>query len=80
MDILSGSGVVTIKINPSDYDNTREKIEMIFAKNKDKFKFKFEPDSSITPGGCLIESPGGDIDGRIENQFNLIKENFLQMV
>jgi flagellar assembly protein FliH len=80
LEVLSGSGVVTIKVNPSDYDTIKEKIDVVFKKNKDRFSFKFEPDSSITPGGCFIESPGGAIDGRIENQFNLIKENFLQMI
>ncbi len=80
LEVLSGSGVVTIRVSPSDYDTAREKIDIIFRKNKDRFNFKVEPDSSITPGGCLLESPGGAIDGRIENQFNLIRENFLQMV
>lgn len=80
LEVLSGSGAVTVKVNPSDYDIAKEKIDIIFRKDKDRFKFKFEPDSSITPGGCLLESPGGSIDGRIENQFSLIKENFLQMV
>ncbi|UCC80867.1 MAG: hypothetical protein JSW64_05775 [Candidatus Zixiibacteriota bacterium] len=80
LEVLSGSGIVTVKVNPSDYDTARDKIDIIFKKNKDRFNFKIEPDSSITPGGCLLESPGGAIDGRIENQFKLIKENFLQMV
>ncbi len=80
LEVLSGSGVVTIKINPSDYDTAKEKIDFVFKKSKDRFNFEFEPDSSITPGGCFIESPGGAIDGRLENQFSLIKENFLQMI
>jgi len=80
LDVLSGSGKVTIKVNPSDYEMVKEMIDMVFQRNKDKFNFKFEPDSSITPGGCFIESPGGAVDGRIENQFNLIRENFLQMI
>jgi len=80
LEVLSGSGVVTVKVNPSDYDTVKEKTDTIFKKDKDRFNFKFEPDSSIAPGGCLIESPGGAIDGRIENQYNLIKENFLQMI
>ncbi|UCE67773.1 MAG: hypothetical protein JSU85_07145 [Candidatus Zixiibacteriota bacterium] len=80
LEILSGSGEVAIKVNPCDYDTAREKIDIVFRKNRDRFNFRFEPDPSITPGGCFIESPGGAIDGRIENQFNLIKENFLQMI
>ena len=80
LDILSGSGVVTIKVNPMDYEIIREKIDTVFAKNKERFQFRFEPDPSIIPGGCFMESPGGAIDGRIDNQFDLIKENFLQMI
>jgi len=80
LDILGGSGDVTIKISPADYELAREKIDAIFRKNNDRFRFRFVPDPSITPGGCYIESPGGAIDGRIESQFKQIKENFLQII
>ena len=77
---LGGSGEVIVKINPGDYDHVRDKIDAVFDSNDGKFNFKFEPDSSITPGGCYLETPGGEIDGRIDSQFKLVKENFLQII
>lgn len=80
LGILGGSGKVLIRVSPNDYEFAKDKIEVLFSKKRDKFNFEFEPDSNITPGGCYIESSGGAIDGRIENQFDLVKENFLQMI
>ena len=80
LDVLTGSGEVIIKINPGDYDHARDKVDSVFERNEGKFNFKFEPDPSISPGGCYIETPGGSVDGRIESQFKLIKENFQQMI
>ncbi|GEM_PF-3018111 len=80
LGILGGSGKVLIRVSPNDYEFAKDKTEVLFRQNKDKFNFEFEPDTNITPGGCYIESSGGAIDGRIESQFDLIKENFLQML
>ncbi len=80
LDALVGAGQVKIRINPADYDFARDNIKSFKNKDSDKFAFEFEPDVAISPGGCYIESRGGAIDGRIESQFELIKESFLQMV
>ncbi|MCK5205137.1 MAG: hypothetical protein KAR15_14740 [Desulfobacterales bacterium] len=37
---------------------------------------RFEAEDSIQSGGCLIETDMGDIDARIEKQFQAIEESF----
>jgi flagellar assembly protein FliH len=32
-------------------------------------------DPSITRGGCLLETPYGDVDARIETQFDMIHQS-----
>jgi flagellar assembly protein FliH len=49
--------------------------------HRDKLNFhgslEFVEDNSITPGGCLIHTESGDVDGRIESQFDEIQFGLL---
>ena len=80
LEVLGGSGKVTIRINPSDYEFAEEELLSKLGKDSEKFFFTFEPDPAISPGGCFIETDGGAIDARIESQFDQIKNSFLQLV
>ena len=80
LEVLGGSGKVTVRINPSDYEFAEEELLGKLRGDIDRFVFQFEPDPSISPGGCFIESDGGAIDARMESQFEQIKNSFLQLV
>jgi flagellar assembly protein FliH len=80
LEVLKGAGRVKVRINPVDYDFARDNGHIIEQASKGSFHFEFEPDPSITPGGCHLESPNGTVDGRIESQFEILKDNFLQLV
>lgn len=80
LEVLKGAGRVKVRINPVDYDFARDNGQIIEQASKGSFNFEFEPDPSITPGGCHLESPNGTVDGRIESQFEILKDNFLQSV
>ncbi len=80
LDILGGAGPVRIRINPAEYEYAREYLQAAKPKDSDRFSFEFEPDPTITPGGCFIETSSGAIDARIESQFEQIKGSFLQLV
>ncbi len=58
---------IVIKVNPADYDVIVEHLSML----KDSSNLKnlsVEPVASIEPGGCVVETDKGEIDGRIEEQ------------
>ncbi len=63
-----------VKISHIDYD--------ILSKNKSELlqcvdglkSIYFDVDETIHPGGCLVETNHGDIDARIDSQFNIIEE------
>jgi flagellar assembly protein FliH len=66
-----GANEVIIKLNSTDYkyldtDKHREELEQNFS------KIKFEKDSGIPVGGCVIETAIGNVDGRINTQLNEI--------
>lgn len=37
---------------------------------------RFEPDSSVTPGGFRVETDLGDVDARVERRFQVVEEAF----
>lgn len=73
---VNNPGKIKIKLNPDDLQfikNTRSQFSR-FLGNLDHIVF--EAEESIQSGGCLIETDRGDIDARIEKQFQAIEESF----
>ena len=58
---------VTLKVNPEDYDYLKEK----FAQES---RVKIVPDKAVAPGGVILLSNVGNIDGEIMSRFERIKE------
>lgn len=57
--------------------------DLVFVQeNRDRLNFhgslELIEDKSITPGGCLIHTDSGDIDARIESQFDEIAHGLLE--
>ena len=73
---LENPGKIKIKLNPEDLqfiNDTKSQLSH-FLHNVDNIRF--EAADSIQSGGCLIETDRGDIDARIEKQFQAIEETF----
>jgi flagellar assembly protein FliH len=64
---------VRIRINPSELAYMRERRHLIPIEGE----VTFIEDASISCGGCMVESLSGDVDARIESQFEMIEEAFL---
>jgi flagellar assembly protein FliH len=63
-----GGSEVTLRVSPSDYEvlNAR-KAELSVGLEEIK-GIRFEADQSVAPGGCLVETPSGLVDARLETQ------------
>lgn len=73
---IDNPGKIKIKFNPHDLrfiEDTQSQFTHFFQ-NFDHVRF--EAEDSIQSGGCLIETDRGDIDARIEKQFEAIEEAF----
>jgi flagellar biosynthesis/type III secretory pathway protein FliH len=73
---VENPGKIRIKLNPEDLKfvkNTKSQLSQ-FLHNVDNIRF--EAADSIQSGGCLIETDRGDIDARLEKQFQAIEETF----
>ena len=77
LELIARNTDVIVKINPGHLEH----LEKMASKNKqDLGKFnsiRFEPDESITLGGCVVNTEHGRIDGRLETQIERITEQLL---
>lgn len=68
---LGGSEAkIMIRVNPDDYETMLTNLDSLRGETR-LMDITIEPSSGITPGGCFIETPSGEVDARIEE---LIKE------
>ena len=78
-------GVVTIKVNLADLDVTTEHKEEFMrliettATGSGEVDLHIHEDSSIDPGGCVVETDFGEIDARINAQLSEIESRILEM-
>ena len=69
-------GRIIIKISPSDLQFIKNSDHgfLNFVDNIENITF--EEDETISDGGCVIETDFGNIDARIERQFQVVEEAF----
>lgn len=64
---------IVIKVNPLDYEVIVANINLLKEQSGLK-NISVEPQSTISPGGCYIETQTGEIDSRIEEQMKEIHD------
>ena len=64
----------TLRVNPEDFDYVEELRPEFFTAVKELKALTVTSDPSITRGGCLLESPYGDVDARVETQLDKIHQ------
>jgi flagellar assembly protein FliH len=62
-----------IRVNPADYDTMISNIDLLREETRLR-DVTVEPSASISPGGCTIETPSGEVDARIEEQIKEIRD------
>jgi flagellar assembly protein FliH len=65
---------LSLRIHPDDVQLIEKLKPEFFAQFKELKHLSLTPDPSLSRGGCLLESPCGDVDGRIETQLEEIHQ------
>ena len=73
---VEGNQKVKVKLNSKDFEFINKHKPLITNKITNNENVTFEIDESITDGGCIIKTEAGDIDARIEKQFQAVEEAF----
>lgn len=69
-------GKIIIKTSPSDFQFVKNFDHDFLGFIDNIENVTFEEDKTISDGGCIIENDFGDIDARIEKQFQVVDEAF----
>ena len=78
IDTLVDPSHLKIKVNPDHLPLLEQHINE-FIKGSHRIKeLTFAPDPRVRFGGCLIETPGGDIDARLESQMEVVADALLE--
>jgi type III secretion protein L len=70
---LSGANEIKIKIAPSQAESIRPLLAEISDRHGLRATVRLEPDPMLKEGDCVVESPMGVVDLRIDTQLRLIK-------
>jgi len=65
---------VSLRLHPDDVQWIEKVKPGFLAEFKDLKHLSLITDASLIRGGCLLESPCGDVDGRIETQLEEIHQ------
>jgi flagellar assembly protein FliH len=66
---------LTIRINPEDFNFVEQLRPEFFTRFSELKTMTVTSDPSITRGGCLLETPYGEVDARIETQLERIYQS-----
>ena len=69
-------GNVTIKMSPADLELIQKTKTQLVKLQENIKHVTFEASDGVGQGGCIIETDLGDIDARIEKQFQAVAESF----
>jgi flagellar assembly protein FliH len=77
IDTLIDRSHLRIKVNPDHLPMVEQNIDQFMAGSAMIKEIKIEADPRVRHGGCLIETPTGDIDARLDSQLEVIEETIL---
>ena len=73
---VENPGKIKVKLNPADLQFIQDTKSQLSHFLHNAASIRFEAQDSIQSGGCVIETDMGDLDARIEKQFQAIEESF----
>jgi flagellar assembly protein FliH len=77
IDTLLDRSRIKIKVNPDHLPIVEQNINTFLKGSATIKEIVIEPDPRVRYGGCFIETPTGDIDARLESQFEVIRDTLL---
>ena len=74
IDQLVDRSHLKIKVHPDHLAVVEQNIKQFLVGSTTIKELTFEADPRVRFGGCFIETPNGDIDARLESQFEVIED------
>jgi len=77
VDSLLDRSKIKIHVNPDHLPIVQQNIDAYLKDSTTIKELAIVPDARIKYGGCFIETPNGDIDARLESQFEILEDSLL---
>lgn len=77
---LKSRSDIVIRVNLSDLEFATEHTNMFIREIEGDGKLTLAEDSSVEPGGCIVETDFGEIDARISSQLNEIESRIRDLL
>jgi flagellar assembly protein FliH len=72
LHLATDKSKIVLKVSPQDFEYIETLRPEFFTQHNELKSLTVTQDPSITRGGCLLETPYGDVDGRVETQLEKI--------
>ena len=74
LELGTGSTSVRIRLNQADYAALKPQMDLLIQEMTRSVQTEIVGDVSISPGGCILETPQGMIDNQIESRLARIEQ------
>jgi flagellar assembly protein FliH len=74
LELGTGSTSVRIRLNKNDYAALKPQIDMLIQEMTRSVHTEIVGDVSVSPGGCILETPQGIIDNQIGSRLARIEQ------
>ncbi|CEM60826.1 flagellar assembly protein FliH [Treponema phagedenis] len=76
---VKGRADVVIRVNLADFDMTTKHKEQFIAAAENIKGITILEDTSVDPGGCIVETDFGSVDARIASQLHELEQRILEI-
>jgi len=76
--LLLDKSSLHIKVSPEQIGFIRENLNRLYALDDSIQKIELEPDRRVGMGGCIVETESGNVDARIEKEFEHITDALIE--
>ena len=74
LELGTGSTSIRIRLNDEDYEALRPQIDILVREMTRSVATEIVGDVTVSRGGCILETPQGSIDNRVESRLARIEE------
>ena len=80
LDSLEDKSRVVVKVHPDDLDVVRRHRADWLESLEGIEQLTIEGDADMTPGGCILETPKGDVDAQIEERLDRLQVTLTEQI
>ena len=78
LNLIGDKSQVVLRVNPDDYDYVEKLRPDFFSKIKDIKSVVVNSDTTVSRGGCFLETSNGEVDATVETQLEKIRQCLIE--